>query len=124
MTQPPSNSEVTMTNLPHTTVPNIEEKSMKGEITLTTAWKAPKDSVLIFGQGTPDEEWVRVTDSVGNGPYQVTVTRLTTSQRWSARLRYHLKNMALGWKCRVWWPVVDGLEDAVRFLGESWRRRV
>ena len=117
MTQrPPSDSEITMTDLPYAAVSGLTEKSMTNEITLTTAWKAPKDGVLILGRGTPDEEWVRVTDSVGNGPYQVTVTRLTARERWSARFWGRIDVVYRFWKHRVWWPFVDFLEDAWEWL--------
>jgi hypothetical protein len=122
---PSSNNEITMTDLPVVKPkPGRMRVGSESEITLAVAWRVPADSLIILNEGSREEEWVRVTDSVGNGPYQVTVTRLTTSQRWSARLRYRLGKLTSKWKYRVWWPVVDGLEDAARFLGESWRRRI
>ena len=120
----PSHDEITMTELPYVTVPSVEDKTLRGEITLTTAWKAPRDGVLIVGKDTPDEEWVRVTDCVGNGPYQVTVTRLAVRQRWFAKTRYYLSKLVFAWKYRVWWPVVDAAEDSARWLGEAWRRHL
>lgn len=122
---PPSNNEITMTDLPvvkpKSSRPRVGSES---EITLAVAWRVPADSLIILSEGTREEEWVRVTDSVGNGPYQITVTRLTNRQRWSARLRYRFGKFTSKWKYRVWWPAVDAVEDGARWLGEAWRRRI
>jgi hypothetical protein len=89
------------------------------ETTLTMAWRAPKDTVLKLHNGVVGRsEYVRVTDTVGNGPYQVTVTRLTARQTWSARLRGLMSVATSRFKYRVWWPVVDKAEDAWHWLKE------
>jgi hypothetical protein len=95
-----------------------QRRSSESEVTLTFAWKIPDHSILSLNHGTPQEEWVRVTNTVGNGPYQVTVTKFTTRGAWYWKLRYRLSALVSTWKHRVWWPVVDKAEDAWHWLKE------
>ena len=113
-----------MTDLPAIKPSGRPRVGSESEITLAIGWRVPKDSIIILGEGTREEEWVRVTDSVGNGPYQVTVTHLTTRESWWAKIRYRFGKFTSKCKYKVWWPVVDGLEDSARWLGEAWRRRI